>query len=410
VFSRLGFWSDVAMAGVGALLLPAGTSHATSAPTPKSSITTAPPFAAGYATLKGDEDPFGFAFDLPPQQAYSSSFGPVQLSRPNPGGTASPGLYFLDFQNLSDPQTGGILDGVVHVRAMGPDGACMANQLANVNDGSANGGVSIIVDCYDRNGALADRPFTVSYTRGGAQSGALITVQVDPRRAPVGGPAVQPTGQTSTVGGNVTVRQPAPGRYVFTLPALSGLSTLAVSPNGGQTSVALPASCTITSTALINNRLVKQVMVSCQSVGGPTPGRFRDTGVAITYARDVNVLGVGPNRISDAYLRIPRTTAPFTVVPPSQVHNQIFGAVGAPITVVRDGTGFYQLDLGDQQGGFAPESTLITANGGNAICRANASVTIPGNEQRAQTMIVKCSDAFGNPVDTGFELQYTTHQ
>src|SRR5262249_32107516 len=155
--------------------------------------------------------------------------------------------------------------------------------------------------------------------------------------------------------------------------------------------------CSILGTALVNNGTVKQVKVSCRRPGDSAPasaGEPADTGLAITYAKGTNLLGI--NVLSAAYLTAPKATAGLTVLSPANVYNQIFGQVGGSVTMIRKRAGVYQLDLQNQQGGFRPETTIVTASGGNADCRAHLSVDIPGNENEAQSLIVKCKDFAGN--------------
>jgi hypothetical protein len=187
-----------------------------------------------------------------------------------------------------------------------------------------------------------------------------------------------------------------------------GSSTLAVSPMGGfHGNATAGAGCSIKGTALVSGGTVEQVGVVCRRSGdAPGPdGEPVDPGVALTYAKDINLLG-SHSTLSTAYLTMPKTTAPFTVL--GSAHNQIFGQTSGAVTVLRKKIGTYQVDLQDQQGGSPPETAIVTAQGANAACRANPSVNIPGSD--AQTMLVTCRTIAGQPVDSAFQLQYTVHE
>ena len=155
-----------------------------------------------------------------------------------------------------------------------------------------------------------------------------------------------------------------------------------------------------------------QVNVACRHIGdGPdsSVGEAVDSGIAITYAKRTNLLGV--TALSSAYFALPKTNADRTVLGADQARNQIFGQTDGAVTVLRKKAGSYQIDLENQQGGFKPETTIVTAQGGaNVACRANPSITIPGNETDAQTLLVKCKDFAGHLTDTALQLQYSNHQ
>jgi hypothetical protein len=364
---------------------------------------------AAFASVHGDEVENGSSVILPAGKAFATNFKPVLLRH------FKTGSYGVQIAQLGDPTTfGNEPRGVVHVRAVGADAFCMSDDLSNLNDFDNTTLLFIGVDCFDAKGAPADRPFTASYTRGGTQTGALVTARVDRNPKPDAAGAIKPSFQESSVGGQVTVKRTAPGDYAFTLPVLTGTGpgTLAVSPMAGLNGTASAATCAITSTALINNATAKQVNVACRHVGdGPDPsvGEAADPGIAITYAKRTNLLGV--TALSSAYFGMPKTTADRTVLAADKARNQIFGQTDGAVTVLRKKAGSYQIDLQNQQGGFKPETTIVTAQGAaNVACRANPSITIPGNESDEQTLLVKCKDFAGQLTDTAFQLQYSAHQ
>jgi hypothetical protein len=365
----------------------------------------APAVAAFFATVQGNEED---GTKLPAEQSFTTNFQRPVLRH------FETGAYGLQIHSLGDGDGAAPDPGFVHARIVGPDGSCMSDNVADVNDGGPGDALFIGVQCFDVNGNHADRPFTVSYTRGGAQTGQLVAARVDPNPKPDASGAIAPRFQESTVGGLVTVTSVAHGSYTFNLPALDapGPGTIAVSPMAGLNGHASPeVACSILGTALISNGAVKQVKVSCRRSGDSQPasaGEAIDPGVAITYVKGTNLLGV--KTLSSAYFNMPKTTAAVTVLGPDRVRNQIFGQVGGSVTVIRKQAGVYQVDLPNQQGGFPPETTIVTASGGNAACRPNRSITIPGNESDAQTLIVKCKDFADQPVDSGFQLQYSVHQ
>jgi hypothetical protein len=363
--------------------------------------------SAAYVTVKGNEAAIGDTVTLPAAKAFASNLEHPVLHH------ASTGSYGIRIPKLGDTSAGGVAAGVVHARAVGAHGSCSSDDLEDVNGAGNTKALLIGVECVDDLGNEADLPFTVEYTRGGTQSGELVTARVGPEVAPEPGVAILLPDAESSVGGpQVEVIHSVPGDYRFELPTLpgAGAKSLTVSPMAGFHGRARGgATCSIEDTALIAGGEAIRVHVVCRTPGdAPGPdGESADPGVAITYAKDVNPLGIS-STLSTAYLTMPKTTAPVTVLDASHAHDEIFGQTSGKVTVLRQNTGTYRVDLPKQQNGHRPETAIVTAQGGNAACSADASVTIAGTD--AQSMRVTCRTIAGQPVDTAFRLDYTVHE
>jgi hypothetical protein len=390
----------ILLAGAAAAALAASLTGAATA----GAAVAGPVVTATYVNVQGNEAPTGQSITLPPGKAFASNFEQPQLRH------FGPGSYGIQVNKLGNPSEGGEASGLVHARVVGATGTCMSDDLANLNGPNGDTVLFIGVECFDDQGHPADRPFTASYTRGGTQSGKLVTARLDPdTQFPTG--VVTPRFQESSVGGTVTVTETGPAAYKFNLPALTGSQpgTLAVSPMGGLHGEASRATCSITGTSMVSGGTIKQVKVSCRQPadGAGSAGEPADTGVAVTYAKGINLLGLRPG-LSTAYLSMPKTTAPLTMLTHDQAVNQIFGQTDGTTVVRRTRIGTYQVNLQHQEGGGPPDTAIVTGVGANAACHPHAAVTIPGNDER--TMLVTCRTIAGQPVDSAFNLQYTAHE
>jgi hypothetical protein len=156
------------------------------------------------------------------------------------------------------------------------------------------------------------------------------------------------------------------------------------------------AVCGVVGTSVANG--IKSVKVQCR---GPLTTGPVDVGLNLSYARGINLLGL--TRLSSAYLSMPKTTAPSTVIQPADMLNTIFG-LSAGATVLRSSPGRYEVRLPNQELhiGAGADTFGVTAEGSTADCQVSSSTPQLG----FQRLGLVCFNSSGLAVDTAFQLHY----
>src|SRR4051794_17034197 len=388
-----------------ALAIAAGALTLAAAPmlaSPASAL-AAPNVVGAIANIQGNE-PLNQTVLMP----RSTSFNSTQTDERGTIHHQAVGIYGITFEGLvpKDPN-GGFLDpgGVVHVRAKGAGGVCHAPSGESGMIGTkSDGKLSLLVECWDGAGRAADRPFTLSYTRGGTQKGSLITARM-PNGAglPLNQRVVLKVGETSinastpsTTNSGVSVTRTAVGEYTFLMFAGTGPSTIQLTPT--LAGFKPGAVCGITGTSVAS--ALKSVKISCR---GPLNAGPVDVGLHLSYAHGINLLGL--TTLSSAYLSMPKTTAASTNIQPADMLNTINGLNGGG-GVLRNAPGRYEVGLPNQQKHFGAETFTVTAEDSTADCQITSSLPQFGFQQ----LRVACSNSSLNATDTAFQLHYAGKQ
>ena len=308
--------------------------------------------------------------------------------------------------------------GVAHVRATGSlGGVCQTS--SNINPTAGAGRLQIPVHCSDNFGRPANRPFTLSYTRGGSETGSLATVREAVNFGPIDPAGDFPVQDTSIDGvlqdpadpkTRSVVLRTGPGAATVETAVLPGTApaTIQVSPliSSGRSQVeARGAVCGVVGvangqSALAGRGLVTKIKVECRGPAGTGP---INVPIALSYARGINPLGT--TRLNTAYVNVPRTTAASTVLPAGNVFNTVLGTPGGA-TLKRIAAGRYEVALANQQRHGIGDTFSVTAEGSTADCQVTRNVT--DLAKKVQRLGIACSGAPGlQGVDTAFRLQYT---
>jgi hypothetical protein len=372
----------------------------------------APVFA--FANATGNEPPRQeVALPTVHSQGFSS---PVTIVRRDEVGMFEvhiPGV--ATEQPFSDPDQ----EGVVHVKATGAlGGSC--HTFPEPHD-DRRGGLLVVVDCFDNFGLTrVNRPFSVSYTRGGSDAGSLVSTQAIRLKVPGSQDFFASSGELTIDGAlqdfrdpdtRVGMRRKGVGAYQFETVALSGAgpSSVQVSPmleafpKAGQ----LGAVCGVLKIATVDSgttpvQKLTRTDVQCRGPAGFGPV---DVPVAFSFAKGINPLG--SSRLTTAYVNVPKTTAPSTALPAGRFVNRALGSPAGGVTLLRTSPGRYEVLLEGQQVHLPGEALAATARGSTADCQITRS--IQDASAKAQRIGVACSSAPAlQPVDTAFDLQYTT--
>jgi len=325
---------------------------------------------------------------------------------------------FLAVANNRRGELVGDQGGVAHVRATGSiGGVCQTS--SNINTTAGAGRLQIPVHCSDNFGRPANRPFTLSYTRGGSETGSLATVREAVNFGPIDPAGDFPVQDTSINGvlqdptdpkTRSVVLRTGPGAVTVETAVLPGTApaTIQVSPliSSGRSQIeARGAVCGVVSvanaqSALAGRGVVTQIKVECRGPAGTGP---INVPIALSFARDINPLGT--NRLNTAYVNVPVTTAASTVLPADSVVNTVLGTPGGA-TLKRIAAGRYEVALANQQRHGIGDTFSVTAEGSTADCQVTRNFA--DLAKKVQRLGVACSGAPGlQGVDTAFRLQYT---
>ncbi len=313
---------------------------------------------------------------------------------------------------------GGDQGGVAHVRATGSiGGVCQTS--SNIDSTAGASRLQIPVHCSDNFGRPANRPFTLSYTRGGSETGSLATVREAVNFGPIDPAGDFPVQDTSIDGVRLDPADPetrsivlrtGPGAVTVETAVLPGTgpATIQVSPliSSGRSQVdARGAVCGVVGvanaqSAIAGRGLVTQTKVQCRGPAGTGP---INVPIALSIARGINPLGT--SRLNTAYVNVPLTTAASTVLPAGSVLNTVSGIAGGA-TLKRIAAGRYEVALANQQKHGIGDTFSVTAEGSTADCQVTRNVTDVAKQ--VQRLGIACSGAPAlQGVDTAFRLQYT---
>lgn len=388
----------LALAGGGALALPAVTAQAAS---------SAP--VSGYANvLPGDFGPR--ALSLPVERTDGQHAVTVAESQilPPPG-PGQRGSYVVTFHGAgASIPAGQQFRGIALAHATGSAGGlrvtCVPGLPRRVG---ADLRVTVFCDSDPTNkipvpgSGLA--PFSVSYTDGHAEEGGLVVMATDPDNPKAFKPAlntsVSPSRQASSVGGKVHFTRTGTGTYRVSLPKLKAgaASHIHVSASSRGTTCALSGATSTTST--------EKAVVVCNDV---FTGKKKNAGFSLAYARGTSVLG-SKNAVSDAHASVPLMTSDATVTPKVQ-RDRIYGDTSGKIKVTRRSKGTYTVTLGRQgQGLPGSGASVITANKSTASCQETTQSTGP-RPSFDKILLVNCTSPEGAAKDTSFNISFSVRQ
>ncbi|MFC4588300.1 hypothetical protein [Sphaerisporangium corydalis] len=376
----------VLAASVGSLVLPSMT-----APASASTV------VAGYVNVPVTINATGWT-TLPSGAGFGTAGGAISVYR---FGT---GKYEVLFPGLAPGYSLGESVPGVAIAHAGDWGNCQRSTLA-VGDGA--GDLTFNVNCYDFGGALTDRPFTASYTRGGTDAGTLGTVRMQLESTAPIGTVTTPATQFSSLSGTITSTRTATGNYEIRIPRQAGDRPHAL--DVGAVGSAQSVNCAVLSTATESAGTVEKIRVICRGVPGVG---VLNTPFDLSFAEETNPLGLG--RLSHAYLTapsfvtVPASTPPVTLTA-DVVRNVIYGVPGS-VTLQHTGTGKFEVQLQNQdwQVGAATVS-VIPVGSADTRCAVTADFTVLGSGRR--TVRFQCSNAYGDALaDPAFQLNYSALQ
>lgn len=311
--------------------------------------------AAAYASITSEVYPINPTTNtLPTSRSFSTSGSPTEVTR------TAPGQMKVVFHGLAAGVSGSDAGGVVHVRSSSYTYNCNAGTpLASAGD------VIVTVMCWQLSDGSGGgwpqlTPFTINYTRGITESGALATARVDGFQ-PLG-QQFTPVTQTNSAGGTIKVIRGATGHYTVDVTGPGAGGAPAVTGTGSANS-----RCAMLN---LGTGLGSAIRFYVRCVDAST-GLDKNSHFNFTYAAGTNLLGE-LNQMSAAYAYIPHVMPLSNTLQPAPsgpLFNRIGTDTTGKITFARPGVDALRIRFGHQgdKGLNNPQFT-ITPIGSMAHC------------------------------------------
>jgi hypothetical protein len=255
--------------------------------------------------------------------------------------------------------------------------------MSDIGSPSTPDEINVDPNCYGPGGGQRDSEFSVIFTTGGVDSGALAYVWANQAGSPsyTPDPNYQFDRSSATP---ITITRPGLGTYKVTLPGISG------GVGNIQVAAVEDAFCRIVSWLLATPTVVT---VKCFS---PFTDTASDTQFELAYTNGVGLSGVAGQSAAYLFANKP-TTASYT---PGAAFSY---TTGMPMTVKHNGTGAYSISL---PGMLARGAAAVTAAGSGSKSRCQLGtigITTP------MKVSVLCFSPTGAPLNSKFTFSYTNH-